>query len=82
MFALLAETACQRAVAAAESGSGKGRVPECDKNGKFVPKQCDDKICWCVKPRKGRPAYKKQKVPLDHPYDCKSRVMLSAIVFC
>ena len=67
---LISVTQCQRAVQAAEKNGD--RAPTCAKSGKFERKQCDDKICWCVKALKGKPAFKNQKVPLNHPYDCKS----------
>jgi len=59
---------CQRAVASA----GKGKwAPKCDKKGRFEKKQCSDKVCWCVKPRSGKPKFKKLKIPLAEDYNCK-----------
>jgi hypothetical protein len=48
-------------------------VPACTAAGKFEKKQCDDDKCWCVKARSGKPAFKKQQVPLEEDYDCKKK---------
>lgn len=60
------ETVCQKQV--------KDKTPlECTKTGKFVNKQCNADICWCVKPRSGKSAYKKLMVPLGEKYDCSRK---------
>ena len=47
-------------------------VPQCDKNGNYMRKQCDDEVCWCVSLRQGTPKYKKLNVPLGEVYNCTS----------
>ena len=40
----------------------------------FLPKQCNDEKCWCVKEKNGKVKYGGLEIPLgEDKYDCSSK---------
>ena len=61
------------------SDANNASAPECDADGKYMRKQCNDEFCWCANPKNGVWLYKKQKVPLGEQYNCTSEFYMHII---
>ena len=53
------ESKCQKAQA--EANAAGTSAPSCTSAGKYERRQCDDEVCWCVKPKKGKVVFGEKK---------------------
>ena len=51
--------------------------PVLDKMCRFANKQCNDNVCYCVRPKGGKPKYKKLQFPKDEDFDCDCKSLTS-----
>ena len=47
---------------------------------KFVPKQCNDEKCFCVKRKTGQQRYRKVEIPLRNAFDCSSKILFVSYI--